>query len=158
MPKRNAELLNKIADRIEAEPLRYSQGSWVGENRWLVEGGEEIEVACGTTFCVAGWAVIENGGKLVNRRTSWGGKYLGFADRNGHRLDEDEVPSYARRVLGLTEDEAGTLFEGSMVPLDINYNDPEYNTYDFQIRRAKAVADALRKIADGADVDDLVHA
>lgn len=42
----NRDLMYRIADAIEREPERFDMGDWIGETE------------CGTTFCVAGWAVL----------------------------------------------------------------------------------------------------
>jgi hypothetical protein len=52
------ELLLTVADKIEFEPERFSMSSWNSRNfidSPLELAGQEPE--CGTTCCVAGWAV-----------------------------------------------------------------------------------------------------
>jgi hypothetical protein len=83
----NRDLLRQIADRIEREPERFNLSSWISG---AVDAAEDLEHACGTTACVAGWANLLTGA-----------------------LTRDELADDARaaRVLGLTgENEAGRLF------------------------------------------------
>lgn len=106
MTKRNAQLFWEIAAKIDEFPDNYDQALWIHcedpEAKWpnieqqatmLVEG------ACGTTACIAGWAVALRWKKgRTNKVLSW----------------EDE----ARELLGLTEIEADDLFNPSWEPED----------------------------------------
>lgn len=44
-PKLNSELMHQVADAIEAFPELFNMGDWAQASE------------CGTTCCVAGWAV-----------------------------------------------------------------------------------------------------
>ncbi len=103
MPELNRELFQKIHQQITDHPETHHQSYW--------------ETACGTTRCVAGWAVhlttnapvYEPGGSVES---------LSFQTRS---LAEDvlpdhavrTVPSIARRLLGLDAEEAGRIFYAS---------------------------------------------
>jgi hypothetical protein len=109
-PARNLDLLERTMAHIEAHPEQHDQGSWIN--------------ACGTTFCFAGHAALlagaskplsENGfgnGWFVDTVTSTSRALSSYWD-----VDEDGVREFARRSLGLSEDEADVLFNGGR---DIN--------------------------------------
>jgi hypothetical protein len=110
-PIPNMPLLDAVIDRIEAEPERWDQGSW-GDIR---ETAEEAE-ACGTTNCFAGHAVIIAGVMKMQvfkdvwryddeEHTSMEIRWLNEAGE-----EDDEVADKAREVLGLTRDEADSIF------------------------------------------------
>ena len=48
----NSELLNKIADQIEAHPESLNMETWVSEVNYA------NPLDCGTVACIAGWAII----------------------------------------------------------------------------------------------------
>lgn len=114
--ERNRKLFYQIADIIETYPERHDQNSWienpVGEvpDSSIIYDGEEI--SCGTNQCIAGWAVIiENGGLTGLDEDEV------FHFNNGNELplasvydDIDTVPSIAKTILGLNDDEASNLF------------------------------------------------
>lgn len=101
-PTRNAELLRKVADAIEANPDHYYQGSWCeNDNTEEVDYTDVPFVAdpknhCGTQACVAGWAV-----QLTPPE---------------NRPDEIDIADAAQTLLGLTDDEAEMLFSGGCDP------------------------------------------
>lgn len=146
--KRNAELLRKAADAIEKEPGSYNQRWWTS---YVFDDKNEF---CGTVCCIAGHAIVQHGGSLRwdqrdFRRTYWKGPTL--YSKGKRRLGDDQISEYAARILGLTEEEAEMLFHSEMLPLTL---DPwEVHT---RPALAAAVADALRRIADGAPVDEVV--
>lgn len=86
---------------------------------------------CGTTACIAGWAAaiaIKNGD--VNRaRKAWDDP------TSEDFFDPQDV---AGKALGLTDDEREKLFDGSWKPHD-----------------GLSVPDALRKIGEGAEIEDV---
>ena len=90
----NTDLLRRIADAIEAEPHRFDFSDWYhwstapDDAEVLNEAEAFARGECGTTACIAGWAVYLKG----------------------------ETPKYwavehrAQALLDLTTDEAKTLF------------------------------------------------
>lgn len=80
-PTPNLPLLRKILDHIDAHPEEHDQETW--------------ESACGTTRCVAGWALHFDGQKV--------------------RAD-GSIPRRAREVLGLTVSESEALFFDTCTP------------------------------------------
>ncbi len=120
MPKRNIELLTKIRDLIASEPDKLNMNSWSAIDRNLLgefdydEGTAKID--CGTTQCIAGWAVQMSGWKFLVRgydvlasdeddeavvHASW------CVARNGRTAMVDEK---AREFLGITPEEGFFLF------------------------------------------------
>lgn len=49
--KLNVKLINKVIKHIEEEPRRFDMDCWIYENE---------EAPCGTSCCIAGWALILN--------------------------------------------------------------------------------------------------
>lgn len=87
-PVLNTALLQRTLETIEANLDRWDQRAWVSQNQ------------CGTTYCLAGWAVV-----LVH----------------GHEFTaayDDMVPRVAREALGLTDIEARSLFHFTAVVRD----------------------------------------
>lgn len=95
---------------------------------WVGEGGGWNDSTCGTVACVAGWAVTLGTqlGKLTN--ASW--------------------KITATGVLGITDSEANLLFCENWMPDGADDGDDD-------ILRAKRVAEALRRIAEGELVSDV---
>jgi hypothetical protein len=112
---------------IESNPDRWNQGSWRGDDR--VGKGKAVEdfpndplnPECGTTGCLAGWVVFLNGIK-------WAGRAPG---QLFHDMVQDpdtctcaptarictcgnamSVQEYARKRLGMSNDDADALFSG----------------------------------------------
>ncbi|QMP84435.1 hypothetical protein HUN42_00057 [Streptomyces phage Dagobah] len=89
----NRELFQKIHEVITLHPEQHDQSVW-----------EEPDPTCGTTRCVAGWAITLTTGKPV-----YGKGYvlhpatLALGKRPG-------VPSIAGELLGLNDAEADVLF------------------------------------------------
>lgn len=101
----NAELFAKIRDIIRDNPEQHDQSTFEDD-------------ACGTTRCVAGWAIyLEAGAPLF---TSDPGvcltpevkaleERLGLV-RGGFEDDLDMVPVIAQKLLGLNDQQAHQLF------------------------------------------------
>lgn len=96
--KRNKKLLCETMKYIETHPEKWVQWSY----------------RCGTSMCFAGWAAVLAGGKWSNP--------VGECDTRMKRQGawpEEEVEERAMRVLGLTEEEAAILFDGSNSKTDL---------------------------------------
>jgi hypothetical protein len=97
---------------------RWDQGSWSDGMRLNPET-ELREPTCGTTACVAGWAVIADRGQFVDSDA-----VIARSDDDpdevvdnwyhvkGKPVDTVSVKARARQLLGLTYDEAEYLFRG----------------------------------------------
>jgi hypothetical protein len=108
LPVPNVPLLRKIREHIEAHPEEWDQGDW------------RSNTACGTAYCFAGRAAHLDGAEWLSADepaclvpdsgdlpddlyyTCGTGKYM-------------PVPARARRILGLTQDEARSLFNAPTV-------------------------------------------
>lgn len=114
MPKRNIELLTQIRNLVVSEPEKLDMSSWseisAEDLGRFLDKDERVKVDCGTTQCVAGWALQLNGYKfLIDGSRSEDGAYYATecVARNGRVCD---IEDRAREMLGLTHDEAGLLF------------------------------------------------
>ena len=138
-PNIDRDRMLAVADYIEAHPDHYNQLHW-----------EQASHAsdCGTTWCIAGVAIHlehpeqEKVKELVHRERE--ASYQG--------VDYVNVSDYAAGLLGLTEDQAVFLFAALWIPHGGHY--PRDVLYD-PVIQAKAVAEALRGVADGASVYDV---
>lgn len=102
----NIELFKQINEIISTQPDRHDQGTW-----------ESQSSACGTTRCVAGWAVhltvkadlftLDDDGYAT---TSPEVRALAAQQNRGGISKSRSIPRIARELLGLTADEATVLF------------------------------------------------
>lgn len=124
--ERNAELFFAVADAIEREPHRYDQGDWFDHWEPL---SEMPPPACGTTACIAGWAIAcgRHSGSLKAAATEW-----------NEAVDQDYPEDEAAELLGLAPHDADRLFHSHWRPHD-----------------GLSVPDALRKVGEGAAVEDV---
>jgi hypothetical protein len=114
MPIPNLSLLDKVIDRIEAEPEAWDQGSWGDVD--VDNGIYQPEQPCGTTACFAGHAVIEASilNTSVVRRDQ--DSYYPYWDlawidpETGKEVPSGRVPELARIALGITEADAEDIF------------------------------------------------
>lgn len=113
MPKRNIERLTQIRDLIIAEPAKLEMNSWstVNANDLTFNDDGYAKVSCGTTQCIAGWAVVLHGYVMlygIDQQDADGGYFaVNCQARNGRVMD---IEWKATEILGLTEDEANFLF------------------------------------------------
>src|SRR5690349_20576433 len=97
----NVDLLMQIRERILTEPERHNQEMWATASQ-KPEGVD----ACGTAYCVAGWACVLDGQKLdwhVGDEHNW----------EAGRLADGETPisQHAQAVLQLSDENAFELFD-----------------------------------------------
>ena len=98
MVRRNKEQAQGVLDYLRRFPQKHDQSNW-----FHVDGGKDVEKAkvdfeknyCNTSMCVAGTVVFNNYGTFG----------LGVFEQ-----DEEYAVREATRLLGITEDEAQTLF------------------------------------------------
>lgn len=97
----NRELFRKIHLVIDVTPDALAMDSW--ENR---------EADCGTTRCVAGWAVSLTTQTDLTDGFRFNPAVLALAEEHGISLPDVGLPypALARKLLGLSRDEAGYLF------------------------------------------------
>jgi hypothetical protein len=119
-------VMTRALVKEEIRQGKWDQGSWATE---LVKSDETglREPSCGTTACVAGWAVIVDGGKFLNAGAvaarpeeledpnllTW--KQEVRVPKTGQWVEFDtiSVAARARRLLGLNYHEAEELFRAS---------------------------------------------
>lgn len=147
MTERNRDLFYKIADAIE-QTHRWSQQEFVSfsdddldDDGTVVRTLTQVEVngeelTCGTSHCVAGWAVAIAKPELLKGR-----------------VYDVSFGKEAEELLGLDEDEAWTLFftgrwidGGDDLDRDAWTAHPDDETID-------AAAERLREIGDGGPID-----
>lgn len=116
MPKRNVELLTKVRDLIKTEPAKLDMGLWGTMPTDVIKFKNGFaKVSCGTTACIAGWAVQLSGDKLLVREedlcTGWETDETTEVEfcvaRNGRSFLIDDR---AQKLLGLVAEEADVLF------------------------------------------------
>lgn len=98
--------LRLVADIIEAEPGRWYQGWWVERRTNRAEdtprqmAGAAKKIECGTTCCVAGWAVSLTRPSDLARTTNWthaGSVALGLDLALGNQLFSGGIPSHTSK-------------------------------------------------------------
>lgn len=90
----NVELLKRINDVVKLDPESFDMNAWEGY--------------CGTTRCVAGWAVYLTTGEPLYRGGGWADSLCDLAVELG--LPEGDMQSVARELLWLTFIESEKLF------------------------------------------------
>lgn len=96
----NVKLLRETLAHIEAEPRKWYQPDW----------------RCGTGMCFAGWAVTLAGGQWKHGPDEAGSDLLVVEPGDSEfdrRVGSTMAMTRAQRLLGLTEDQADELFDGS---------------------------------------------
>ena len=94
---KNVELMERVRDAIALHPECHNQATWATEGHVTAEQAPE----CGTSFCIAGWAIALATGKSLNQA---------LMDRN-KGVSENSVKfvgfgGYGAELLGLTYEEA----------------------------------------------------
>jgi len=132
---RNKELFYEIADIIDFQPNTYNQGSW-GEYApdaaayvaWSKlygdvrsDGHEDARWAkvaeCGTAMCVAGHAAhLSDFYPILTTDTQTNESSYTWHEVSGlpNQPEGQPINRVARGLLGITEEEADTLFDGSL--------------------------------------------
>jgi hypothetical protein len=95
MVRMNKELIKKITLQIEDNPESWDQTAWAEQG------------ACGTTFCVAGWACELTGYSPRFSDQARGAITSVAVNESG---EEVNIESHARAALGLSHEEAYELF------------------------------------------------
>lgn len=90
----NSELLNKIADQIEAHPESFNMGTWA-----------QKDADCGTQYCIAGWAIVKGTPKLHHY---WGGSMESWLAK--HVPPGETFKTYGAELLGIDLKTADILF------------------------------------------------
>jgi len=128
----NVALLRKVREQILHHPETHEQASWIKtvtlELPEAAAGAAQCptgasyfrhmqKVACGTTACVAGWAMHLAGMEPVQGDSrAWAdGVYTHqtFRVTEEPGAEPDPIRSVARRLLGLDDTDADTLFDAN---------------------------------------------
>lgn len=123
----NFDLLEEIYSFIEEHPRTWRQASWyatvdqetgVWKHDIRIENVEELN-SCGTSFCFAGHVALHEGfpSPPVQNNNEWGR----FVNENTDDEEYELVDEFAAKRLGLTEAQAGALFEGDNDLDDIRF-------------------------------------
>jgi len=127
------QLLEAIADHIEAHPEAYDQGSWCYTTGSMASSENKLDILdkmglndCNTRGCIAGWAVA------LNIHTK---EVRDVLDKGVGLFD---LGNMAQNLLGLDQLEAETLFHEAWEPA-IDMDVPE----------------ALRLLAKGVDISEV---
>lgn len=120
------ELMTKVIEMINLEPGKWNQSSWVVAK-------DDTDPMCGTTCCVAGWAMLLSGEaeqKIWIEETEDGAKYVqdvqliwkGSAGDDWEVLTEGDFMHHGARLLDLDSDQAHKIF------MFTNTRDPQVMT------------------------------
>lgn len=129
----NVDLLLRVADIIEKRPERYDQAGFIQKKS---EDSGDPYTACGTSHCVAGWAIMlaRPDALIITKSTySKDGFYVDFDDElledicgpRGCDWGEGVEWQAGAKLLGLTRTQADVLFNGRAGPKDKNMGVPE---------------------------------
>lgn len=111
-------VMTRALVKEERKQGKWEQTHWVGG---LGEADHETGVrpiTCGTTACVAGWAVITDGGKFLSdqlvlaRPDDPKSRVVNVYADNDKYLQAVGIEERAQRLLGLESYEADELFDG----------------------------------------------
>jgi hypothetical protein len=97
----NKELLLEIASRIESEPEKFDMSNWFAASR------QEKDGTCGTTACIAGWAVALESRKSLSRLY----REINIEENEHETYHESgNIEARASLILGLDEYQTSALF------------------------------------------------
>lgn len=121
----NVKLLRETLEFIKAHPNDWDQDFW----RWMPDPEDNEPERCGTVMCFAGWAAELGGCRWVAKPHQAYAEYVqsNEADRRWLERNPDRgwafatvkgrqavsVQVRAQRVLGLNDEQASLLFNGS---------------------------------------------
>lgn len=94
---------DEVIDFVEAHPERYCQLTWVTGNK---EVSDEHGTLCGSKACIAGWAALLNGWKLVYNR---------YGEANSDVVRDGivkHISTAGQNELELTSPQADYMFHG----------------------------------------------
>lgn len=123
-PEPNLELLRLVFKTIDAEPERWNQTSWATAAGFTIGVMDANDTAfCGTSFCAAGWAIELSGQHefMFEHPDDMNGTVTAEMCVDRETGEHEYIETAARRLLGLTPEEAYSLFaaENSREDLEI---------------------------------------
>jgi hypothetical protein len=98
-PVPNLNLIREVLSVIKENPERWNQSIWMSS--------PEPKFTCGTAMCVAGHAVSISDLDIKWVYSRWDKEYRGTLE------DGRMIAKVAQELLGLTENEANTLFDAN---------------------------------------------
>lgn len=133
MSELNIELLKQVRDKIATTPQAYNQETW---------GQPSAAAPCGTAACIAGWACILSGAMTPEKLYDLG------ETRHWERIE-----GVAQDKLGLTLDEADTLFNGEPeIKWPGAFADLWIDSYGDQLQQAQVAVEYLDHIIETGKV------
>ena len=116
------KLLDDMLEFIETHPRTWKQASWFstvdtqdGSEKWItkIETVEELN-SCGSSFCLAGHVALRTGFPAPPLKNSqdWERKVDG-------QMYPEGVDDFAQKILGVSEDQGGELFDGDNELIDL---------------------------------------
>jgi len=150
--KRNEVLFNEIADAIEARPDLWKQNAFMAVENTEDVGGSDFptpetlqtvevvgkEIKCGTTQCIAGWAVLLSGEFTPGEVTG----------------TDFDFEFHAQQLLGLNASDASRMFYGTYWIGDKDADLEAWTRHTPSSQRTAELAAArLREIGAGAPVN-----
>lgn len=120
----NKKLIAKVIQSIQNQPEKHDQNSWVridSDDRTLLHGLTpqvpitnllELEGACETSACIAGWALLHEGYMAnVPGYDHYGSvRIITVFDQDGNGFSSDGVGKEAAELLGIQDLSYGQLF------------------------------------------------
>jgi hypothetical protein len=144
-------LFRRVADAIEAQPDAYDQTSWmIHEDATVDVGSLEHAVSdlfqhkCGTTACLAGWAIAVNYGEKDNPITE------ATKDQPDWAGVDSFIEKTARELYEIDRDQAEMLFSGGWTP-------PEGKTVPTVLRELADRQEANNGRLTDEDVDEIAY-
>ncbi len=110
----NVELLRRVQDKIRTSPEEFDMSDWAGRT--------QTSSHCGTTACIAGWAILFEGEEQHKSGL------LGYTQDIECTLTFD-VGAEARKLLDLDQYWALYLFHRSSWPLEYHHDPVAYIDY-----------------------------
>lgn len=94
MPKLNVPLAVQVLNQVTLEPQTHAQDLWVS--------------SCGTTRCIAGWALELSGTRI--KRDKHGETVLYRGNRNWEAVSGSQIRAEAGAALGISPEVAEDMF------------------------------------------------
>lgn len=142
----NIELMEKVRDTIaRTDPKHFDMTSWVDQigDKWLEDDGTHI-AECGTSMCIAGWAIhLDNDEPLI--------RYMHSMSKLSHGLIHENVMAIRDRaadLLDINSIDAGALFHIDEWPDDyrFRYEEAEWDSVDAGETPVDVTVDLLDEI------------
>lgn len=146
----NRELINRVADQIEAHPENLFMDDWAASEIEVCHSPSNLGGGCGTAACAAGWILIESGYTPIyfedpsSRQSSLTGEHVyrrrleAWRSPNGTIYDSYKTADLACAEIGVME------FD---LPLDNDWG----RLFYWYAARPETIVAALRQLANRPD-------